>query len=408
MRVLSLNAGSNSLKFAVLDVPSQDVGSGIRWGRSMLSGVCDDIGKKSSRYEFSSGEQVIESQDAEVLDHESASTLLIDWIENGAGRPYGIGSMADIDCIAHRIVHGADQFAQSVLISDEVIEQILALEELAPLHNEPAARVIEASRERVGHEFPMFAIFDTAYHRSIPDRAALYALPLDLARRHRIRRYGFHGISHHYLALRFSELSGRPLESLKLITLHLEGGSSAAAIRDGVSIDTSMGFTPIEGLMMGTRCGDIDPAMVTYLMRKERWTVDEVDRFLNKQCGLLGVSGVSADTRELRSRASDPHVELALDMFSYRVLKYIGAYLAALGGADAVIFGGGIGENTAMVRQRICSELGWCGATLDERRNAAVIDQEGCISTSDSHMSLWVIPTNETLMMAHYAAAGAD
>jgi acetate kinase len=316
--------------------------------------------------------------------------------------------MADIDRIAHRIVHGADQFGQSVLISDAVIEQIFALEELAPLHNEPAAKVILASRDKVGHELPMFAIFDTAYHRSIPNRAACYALPPDLARRHRIRRYGFHGISHHYLALRFAQLSGRPLESLKLITLHLEGGSSAAAIRNGVSIDTSMGFTPLEGLVMGTRCGDIDPAMVTYLMRKERWTVDEVDRFLNKQCGLLGVSGVSADTRELRNHASEPNVDLALDIFCYRVEKYIGAYLAALQGADAVIFGGGIGENTVLVRQRICSGLGWCGATLDERRNSAVIDQEGRISTSDSRMALWVIPTDETLMMAHYAAAGVD
>ena len=200
--------------------------------------------------------------------------------------------------------------------------------------------------------------------------------------------------------MRYAQIVHKPLHTLKLITLHLEGGSSAAAIRGGVSIDTSMGFTPLEGLMMGTRCGDIDPAIVTYLMRKEHWTVEQVERFLNKECGLLGVSGLSADTRQLSQHTADTDVERALNIFSYRLRKYVGAYLAALGGADAIVFGGGIGENTAVVRQRICADLKWCGAEIDGETNIQVIDREGCISAPQARIQLWVIPTNEGLMMA--------
>ncbi|HEY1899325.1 MAG TPA: hypothetical protein VGG49_05995, partial [Steroidobacteraceae bacterium] len=241
------------------------------------------------------------------------------------------------------------QFTQPAAITDEVIEQIVALEELAPLHNAPARQVIA-------------------------------------------------------VALRMAELLGRPLGELKLITLHLEGGSSAAAIRNGRSIDTSMGFTPLEGLMMGTRSGDLDPAIPLYLMRKEGWDAQETERFLNKQCGLLGVSGRSADTRELRQQLTDPHVDLALNIFCYRVRKYIGAYLATLGGADAIVLGGGIGENTAMARQRIACGMEWCGVVLDEVRNAQVIDREGRITVAHADLPVWVIPTQEGLMMAHHAA----
>jgi acetate kinase len=249
----------------------------------------------------------------------------------------------------------------------------------------------------------MCATFDTAFHRSLPEEAALYALPEEIARRHRIRRYGFHGLSHQYLALRIAEVLGRPLEELKLITLHLEGGSSAAAIRHGRSIDTSMGFTPLEGLMMGTRSGDLDPAITLYLMRKEGWDAAQTERFLNKECGLRGVSGMTADTRKLREATENPRVNLALSMFAYRVRKYIGAYLAVLEGCDAIVFGGGIGENTALIRHRIGARLGWCGAILDEERNEKVIECEGRISTDEATLPLWVIPTREALMMAYHA-----
>lgn len=246
----------------------------------------------------------------------------------------------------------------------------------------------------------MVAVFDTVFHRTIPEHAALYPLPPDIAKRHRIRRYGFHGISHRYMSIRYAQITGRPLNGINLVTVHLEGGSSAAAIRQGESIDTSMGFTPLEGLMMGTRCGDIDPAIVSYLMRKENMNAHEIESFLNKKCGLLGVSGKSADTRELLREPDDPAVQLALEMFSYRVRKYIGSYLAALGGAEAIVIGGGIGENTAVVRELIAKELGWFGAHLDQDRNQNTIDSEGPITTNDSTLQIWVIPTQENLMMA--------
>ncbi len=246
----------------------------------------------------------------------------------------------------------------------------------------------------------MIAVFDTVFHRGIPDEAALYAIPLDIANRHRIRRYGFHGISHRYLTIRFAQLANRPVSRCKLITLHLEGGSSAAAIRHGVSVDTSMGFTPLEGLMMGTRSGDLDPAIVPYLMRKENLDAEAVETFLNKKCGLLGVSGLSADTRELRDHAEEPSVDLALAMFSYRVRKYVGAYLAVLGGADAIVVGGGIGENTPSVREQIFEGFNWCGVNLDPLRNRELVDCEGPITSPDAPLPIWVVPTREALMIA--------
>ena len=407
MRILALNTGSNSLKFELVDLPVQTLPGPIDWGRSTISGSYDDIGKPSAVFQLFEGKKVVWSHKQEVRDHAQAATRLLQWIETGGGRDQGVASLADIERVAHRIVHGADEFPLTAAVSAEVIQRIEALDELAPLHNAPALEVIRATQEKMGGKPPMWAVFDTAFHRSIPARAALYAIPADLARRHRVRRYGFHGISHQYMALRYAQLAGRPIETLKLITLHLEGGSSVAAIRGGVSVDTSMGFTPLEGLMMGTRSGDLDPALVTYLMRKEHWTPEEADTFLNKRCGLLGVSGVSSDTRELLRRRSEPQVQLALDLFAYRVRKYIGAYLAALGGADAIIFGGGIGENTALVRHEICSGLAWCGAPLDERRNEDVIDREDMISPPDARMPIWVVPTQEGRMMAHAVSLGS-
>jgi acetate kinase len=403
MHILTLNAGSNSLKFDIVRVSHEHGSAAQEWGKSTLGGSFDDIARGAS-FRLLDHKRIVHSEDDVAGSYEEAARFLFDWIERGAGRPYGVSSLGDIDRVAHRIVHGADEFPHVVLITSDVIHRIAALEELAPLHNEPARKVIEVARERFGPDFPQFAVFDTAFHRGIPDEAALYPLPLKLARRHRIRRYGFHGISHEYLALRAAELLGRPVEELKLITLHLEGGSSAAAIRDGRSIDTSMGFTPLEGLMMGTRSGDIDPAIPMYLMRKEGWDAARVEQFLNKECGLLGVSGRSADTRELRQHLDDADVDLALNMFSYRVRRYVGAYLAALGGADAIVFGGGIGENTALVRERIAGGFDWCGAILDAARNSEAIDREACISAPDATIALWVIPTQESLMMAHQAS----
>jgi acetate kinase len=401
MNILTLNAGSNSLKFEIVrvDREASGVGEPAAFGHSLVAGAYDDIAKKHSTFSLLDGKQPRYKEEREIRDHGHATELLLNWIEGGA-HDQQIHSLADLERIGHRVVHGADCFSGPVRITDQVIRQIEELEDLAPLHNISSLRVIRATKARLASRVPEFAVFDTVFHRSIPDHAALYPLPVNLTRRHKIRRYGFHGISHRYMMLRYAQIAHRPVNEVKLITLHLEGGSSAAAIQNGRSIDTSMGFTPLEGLMMGTRSGDIDPALVTYLMRKEGLDQSGVEKLLNKQSGLLGVSGMSADTRELREHLSDPSVDLALNIFCYRVRKYIGAYLAVLGGAETIVFGGGIGENTAIVRERICTGLGWCGALLDRERNNTTLDREAPITTPESALQVWVIPTQQGLMMA--------
>jgi acetate kinase len=400
MKILTLNAGSNSLKFEFVE--TQVSGSGF--GRSILAGSYDDIGKPAAAFSLWKDKRPQHKQQLQVRDHGHAAELLFEWIDQGGAKEYGLAGLAQIDRIAHRVVHGADLFASAVKVTPEVLRQIESLEELAPLHNASALQVMRAAEAKTGKRLTAIAVFDTVFHRAIPERAAYYALPLDLAHKHKIRRYGFHGISHRYLMLRYAEILHKPAERLKLITLHLEGGSSAAAIENGRSIDTSMGFTPLEGLMMATRSGDLDPAIVTYLMKKEQLDSEGVEKFLNQRCGLLGVSGISGDTRELVRRISEPGAAFALEMFCYRVRKYVGAYLAALNGAEAVIFGGGIGENTPLARERICEGLSWCGLELDRARNEGTIDCEGTITTPRSEVQAWVIPTQEGLMLAREAA----
>lgn len=388
MQILTLNPGSNSLKFSIV----QTEPGASNFGRTVIAGSYDDLGKPESAFSLLDGKRVRQKDKVEVKDSGQATNLLFDWLEHAhAGQ---------VDRVGHRVVHGADLFNGPARISENTIQQIESLSDLAPLHNESALRVIRAARSRIGTGIPQIAVFDTLFHRTIPEHAALYGLPLDVAVRHKIRRYGFHGISHRYMLLRYAQITQRPLEEIDVVALHLEGGSSAAAIRAGKSVDTSMGFTPLEGLMMGTRCGDLDPAIVTYLMRKENFDIHGVEQFLNTKCGLLGVSGLSADTRELEKHLDEHDVQLAVEIFCYRVRKYIGAHLAALGGAEAVIFGGGISENTPYMREKIASGFGWCGAVLDHDCNRDLIDQEGEISTPESKLKLWVIPTQEDLMIA--------
>lgn len=402
MKVLTLNAGSNSLKFEIVEIEpvSSNETKDTEFGQSLLAGAYDNIGKEGSTFFLRRGRQNVHREEIKIRDHGHATDLLFDWLARGGAREHGVQHLAAIDRIGHRIVHGADFFTGPTELTHEAIAKIEDLEDLAPLHNVSALKVIRAAQAKVGHRLAMIAVFDTVFHRTIPDHAGLYPLPIEMARRHKIRRYGFHGISHRYMMLRYSQITRRPISGLKLITLHLEGGSSAAAIQHGESIDTSMGFTPLEGLMMGTRSGDIDPAIVTYLMRKERKEAAQVEQFLNKECGLLGVSGLSADTRTLREHLSDERINLAVNMFCYRVRKYVGAYLAALGGADAIVAGGGISENTPVVRERIFRNFTWCGAVLDEERNRNTVDREGPITTPESPVQVWVIPTEEGLMIA--------
>ncbi len=315
-------------------------------------------------------------------------------------------SAASIDAVGHRIVHGGPRFTAPALIDDAVIDAIEALETLAPLHNRPSLAGIRACRATLGAEVPMVAVFDTAFHAALPERAARYAIPWELAERHGIRRFGFHGISYAWASARAATLLGRAPDGLRLVALHLGSGCSAAAIRGGASVDTSMGLTPLEGLVMGTRSGDVDPAVLGVLARGEHVPLDEVERWLNEGSGLLGLAGGSADVRDLVAReANDPRARLALDVFCHRARKYLGAYLAVLEGADAVVFTGGVGEHQPEIRWRIAAGFGWCGLTLDPYRNAAHNATEGVISADDSAIRALVVAADEERMIAAETAA---
>jgi acetate kinase len=313
------------------------------------------------------------------------------------------------------VVHGGERFQRSVRIDDDVLRGIEDMIDLAPLHNPHNLKGHAAARAVLGANVPHVAVFDTAFHQTIPERAFLYAIPYQLYRRHKVRRYGFHGTSHRYVAYRWRELTGVSRDQTRIITLHLGNGCSACAIDAGNSVDTSMGFTPLEGLVMGTRSGDIDPAVLEYLGTKEGLAPSEVDNLLNKQSGLLGLSGLTHDMRELLAEArenNDRRARLAIDIFCYRARKYIGSYLATLGGSNAIVFAGGIGENAPEVRADICRGLAWAGVELDEAANGEMIGgKEGRITTAASRLAVWVIPTDEELLIARdtwRVVTGAD
>ena len=309
--------------------------------------------------------------------------------------------LSAIDCIGVRVVHGGPNLTAPVEITAQVEQEIIALERLAPLHNKSSVEVLTPLRRHFGHA-PIYGVFDTAFHRTIPDYASTYAIPLDLSAKHQIRRYGFHGISHRYLLERYAHLVGKPVDQCNIVTMHLESGCSVSAIRNGKSIDNTMGLTPLEGLMMGTRCGDIDPSVVSLLMQDEAMSIEDVMTLFNKKSGLMGVSQVSLDTRILmRQYDANPKVNLAMDMFCYRVLKSVGSYVAALGGPEAIVFGGGIAENTRLVREVIGNGLRWCGLEIDPAANEKLIDLEGRLSTTHSPIQAWVIPVEEGLQIAH-------
>jgi acetate kinase len=283
-----------------------------------------------------------------------------------------------------------------------VIKILDSLCDLAPLHNPSSVSGIHAARKVLGTQVPMVAAFDTSFHQTIPERAAIYALPYELSTKHHLRRYGFHGLAHQYSAMRYSELTGKAADQINIVTLHLGNGCSACAIRNGISIDTSMGFTPLEGLVMGTRSGDLDPALVAHLARHEG--LDELENLLNSGSGLLGVSGISSDMRELIALYKEnPRARLAIDVFCYRARKYLGAYLAALEGADAVIFSGGIGEHIPLIRKEICAGMEWCGLLLDQAQNESAIGTEGRISAAEARIQVFVIPSDEETVIARAA-----
>ena len=375
MRILVLNSGSSSVKFRVLDVDREASTREIRPDRALIRGAVKGIGNTAS-FECEVEETPPTKTTRVISDHHQAIRWLFEQLEQLDSANNRPASLAGVEAVGHRVVHGGERFSQPVLITDSVVSEIDALGELAPLHNPACLEGIRGVRAILGPQVPMVAVFDTAFHHTMPPHAKVYALPYELAHRHHIRRYGFHGIAHASLVGSYFEKTGRPSEPSRLITLQLGNGCSISAIKNGQSVETSMGFTPLEGLVMGSRSGDLDPSIVSYLCQKEKVDPTEVDRWLNEQSGLLGLSGRTNDMRELLQAAEREQHEpsqLAIEVFCYRVKKYIGAYLAVLGGADAIVFGGGIGEASPDIRRRICQGMEWCGLRLDPSLNSAAI-----------------------------------
>ncbi len=410
MHILVLNFGSSSVRFHLIDTDESAIAESR--DRRLASGYIERIGGEAIVTLTAADKQPVRSV-RPIRDDTAAVEYLIGWLMSAeSGAP--IASVGEIEAVGHRVVHGGERFTQSTRVDDEILRALETVIELAPLHNPHNLRGIAAARAVLGPGVPQVAVFDTAFHHSLPESAYIYAIPYQLYRRHRVRRYGFHGTSHRYVAYRYRQLTNRTREATRIITLHLGNGASACAIVGGLSVDTSMGFTPLEGLVMGTRSGDLDPAILDYVAAKEGMSLHDLDLMLNKQSGLLGVSGLTADMRELLAEEAehgDRRARLAIDLFCYRVKKYLGAYLAAMNGADAVIFAGGIGENAPEVRRRICQDLDWLGIEVDDARNNALVGAEGRFDAKGSRVELWTIPTDEELLIARdtwRVVTGAD
>ena len=400
MNVLVLNVGSSSLKFELIGTDAARIEANA--DARLAGGAVERIGGEAVLSLNAQGHPGQRSV-APLRNLAAAVEHVAGWLvseEAGAG----ISSLAEIEAVGHRVVHGGEDFARSQRVDEAVLRALDELVELAPLHNPHNIAGIRAATRVFGPGVSQVAVFDTAFHHSLPEVAFLYGLPYQLYRRYKVRRYGFHGTSHRYVAHRYRQLTGRSRERTRLITLHLGNGASACAILGGDSIDTSMGFTPLEGLVMGTRSGDLDPAILDFVASKEGLTLSQMETLLNKQSGLLGLSGLTPDMRELLKEIEehdDRRARLAVEVFCYRIRKYIGAYLAVLDGAEAIVFAGGIGENAAEVRARICGGLEWMGITVDPDANASLTSgREGRFSTADSRVELWVIPTDEELLIA--------
>ncbi|MBF8982182.1 acetate kinase [Lutibacter sp. B2] len=394
MKVLVVNCGSSSLKYQLVDMTDESV---------LAKGLVERIGIEGSilKHEKTGIDKVVIEKPME--DHKVAIGLVLDALvdeKHGA-----VKDMSEIAAVGHRVVHGGEKFNESVVITDEVMEAIEACSELAPLHNPANLMGINACKELMPTT-PMVVVFDTAFHQTMPKESYIYALPYELYENYGVRRYGFHGTSHKYVSERAAEFIGEKVEDLKIITCHLGNGASLAAIKDGKCLDTSMGFTPLEGLVMGTRCGDIDPAILTFVKDKENLDSNEINDLINKKSGVLGISGVSSDFRDIENAAEEGNerAQLALDIFDNRVRKYIGSYAATMGGVDVVVFTAGLGENSISNRADICNGLEFLGIKIDKDKNN-IRGKDAVISTDDSKVKVLVIPTNEELMIARDAQA---
>jgi len=390
MNILVINCGSSSLKFQLIDSDTE---------QCIAKGICERIGIDGSMitYAPSGGEK--EKTTTPMSDHKEAIRLVLAALTND--KTGVVKHLDEIGAVGHRVVHGAETFADSVIISDEVLKIVEECNELAPLHN-PANLIGINACKALMPDTPMVGVFDTAFHQTMPEEAYMYGLPYEYYDKYRIRRYGFHGTSHSYVSRRAADLLGKKYEDLKTIVCHLGNGASVSAVKNGECVDTSMGLTPLEGLIMGTRCGDIDPAIIEFIAHKENKNIDEIMNVLNKQSGMLGLSNyLSSDFRDLEAgyNAGDENAIRSMKTFCYRVVKYIGAYAAAMNGVDVICFTAGIGENGPLVRHLICNYLGYLGVKLDDEANQKR-GEEIIISTPDSITSVISIPTNEELMIA--------
>ena len=390
MKILVINAGSSSLKYQLIDMETEQL---------MAKGFCERIGIDGHlKHSPLVGGKPVFDEDISLPTHSEAIAAVIDKLTSPE---YGVvASMKEIDAVGHRVVHGGEKFASSVLINDEVMAALEDCTPFAPLHNPANITGINACKAVMG-DVPMVAVFDTAFHQTMPGKAFMYAIPYEYYKNDGIRRYGFHGTSHRYVSSRCAELMGKPIEELKIISCHMGNGSSIAAINGGKCVDTSMGFTPLVGLPMGTRCGDLDNGVVQFLMNKYGYSIDEMLNILNKKSGVLGVSGVSSDFRDLDKATAEGNerAALALDMFHYWVAKVAGSYVAAMNGVDAIVFTAGVGENSKETRAAICEYFGYLGVKVDEAANSKR-GEVVMISTPDSSVKVFVIPTNEELVIA--------
>ena len=391
MKVLVINAGSSSMKYQLIDMDDESV---------IAKGICERIGA-GGHFKHKTGDGRSYETDVIMDDHTEAFIQIKNALLD---KEYGvISDLSEVSAIGHRIVQGGSLFSKSTLIDDKVIEGIESLIPLAPLHNKAHVQGIKACMEVFGKSVPEVAVFDTAFHSTMPQKAYMYPIPYEYYEKYAIRRYGFHGTSHRFVSARCAELMGKDIKDLKIITCHLGNGSSITAIDGGKVIDTSMGLTPLDGFLMGTRTGTLDPSIVTFIAEKEKLSPAEMDYMLNKKSGFLGISGVSSDDRDVTAAAEqgNPRAKLAIDMLEYEILKFIGSYIAALGGCDAIVFTAGIGENQWHHREAICEQMKYFGVEFDKELNKkAVLGVESKISTPDSKIDVFVIPTNEELVIA--------
>ncbi len=392
MKILVINAGSSSLKYQLIDMDNDAV---------LAKGLCDRIGIDGGNFKHKVEGREDYKLDIQMKNHEEAVKLVVDTLvdkEHGV-----ISSMEEIGAVGHRLVHGADKFSKSVIITDEVIETVKECSVLSPLHNPANLTGVKACQEIMG-DIPQVGVFDTGFHQTMPDYAYLYPIPYKYYEKYRIRRYGFHGTSHRYVTLRAAATLGKKPEDIKIVTCHLGNGSSIAAVDGGKCLDTTMGMTPLEGIMMGTRSGSIDPAIIPFLMEKENMTAKDIDKMLNKESGILGISEKTSDNRDIEegARKGDERCKLVENMLCHQLTKYIGGYMAAMGGCDAIVFTGGIGENNPAYRKRVADKLAFMGVKIDDEKNefAKRNGLEVDISAEGSTVRMLVLPTNEELMIA--------